>query len=229
MFRIKICGVVGETDVDDAAAAGADAVGLNFHPPSIRFVNQDVAGRLATHARDSGLKPIGVFVKQTPDEIAATAHQLGLWAVQLHGDQQLDEAKPLLGQGLRVIRAIRLPPGPLPSDHLDQQVQPWIDCGCWPLLDAEVGAAGGGQGVRLDWASIGRWAKSPSLVSQPGAQANWALAGGLTPEVVGEAISRSGARALDVASGVEEPRGQKSRAKVFAFTTAAKGAWNALR
>jgi len=256
MFRIKICGVRQEFDVEDAAAAGADAVGLNFHPPSIRFLPEPRALELAAVANRVGVRTVGVFVGLPVPDIEALAERLDLWAVQLHGDQTVADVDRLRQQGLRVIRAIRLPVGPLTTEQLDQHVSPWLPTGCDLLLDAEVGSDAGGQGMRLDWDSIGRWSRrfappaahptaaphadprlQPDVIPTQTPQVplvrdihqsalpDWGLAGGLDPQVVGEAIRRSGAPAVDVASGVEEPRGVKSRSRTFDFVHAAKMAW----
>ncbi len=221
MFRIKICGVTADRDIDDVAAAGADAVGLNFHPPSIRFLEPQRAAELAARAAAARLTTVGVFVDATAEQIRALADQLELDYVQLHGNQTAADADWLVRQGCRVIRVLRLPPGPLDSQAIGEQIAMWEDVDCPLLLDAEVGASGGGMGARLDWSSVGRWAK----ITRP--ETRWALAGGLSPETVGEAISQTAARAIDVASGVESPRGKKSQQLIEALVAAAQAAWQA--
>jgi phosphoribosylanthranilate isomerase len=224
MFRIKICGIREESDVLTVAAAGADAVGLNFHPASIRFLDEARAARLAALAHSLNLHTVGVFVSLSLSEMAATAERLGLGAVQLHGDQTVEDADWLGQRGFQVIRAIRLPTGKLEPANIGRHVNPWVGLGCPLLLDAAVGGQGGGLGARLDWEAIGRWASEPSRTDSA-ATVTWGLAGGLDSRVVGEAISLTGATAVDVASGVEEPRGSKSRSRIFAFVDAARDAW----
>lgn len=208
------------------AAAGADAVGLNFHPPSIRFLDEASAIRLAALAHSHRLQTVGVFVSLPLSEMAATAERLGLGAIQLHGDQTVEDAHWLTHRGFQVIRAIRLPTGKLDPAEIGRHVTPWVGLGCPLLLDAAVGGQGGGLGARLDWEAIGRWAAAPSRTGSAAA-VRWGLAGGLDPQVLGEAIGLTGAVAVDVASGVEEPRGIKSRSKIFAFVAAARVAWGA--
>ena len=230
MFRIKICGVTGEQDIEAVADAGADAVGLNFHPPSIRFVDPSFAGKLSKVAAQHALMRIGVFVDQSPVEIAGIAEIAQLDAVQLHGGQSVEDAQWLGDHGWQVIRVLRLAAGPLRMEDISAAVEPWLASDFPLLFDADAGAHGGGLGLRLDWETIGRWSKieatseniSPSGRSQP---VGWALAGGLTPETVGEAIARSHAQSIDVASGVEEPRGKKCRRKIERFVAAAMKAW----
>jgi phosphoribosylanthranilate isomerase len=124
--------------------------------------------------------------------------------------------------------------GPLDLEAIRCVVQPWKS-GEFPLLlDADAGAHGGGLGLRLDWKTIGRWSMaegfSENLSHLVGSESvRWALAGGLTPETVGQAIAASHANSIDVASGVEEPRGQKSRHKIQIFVNAALAAWGCPR
>lgn len=224
MFRIKICGIREESDVLAVVAAGADAVGLNFHPPSIRFLDEASATPLAKLAHSLNLFSVGVFVSLPVSDMAAMAERLGLGAIQLHGDQTVEDADWLGQRGFQVIRAIRLPTGKLQPGDIGQHVAPWVGLGCPLLLDAAVGGQGGGQGARLDWEAIGVWAATSSRTDSAGT-VTWGLAGGLSPRVVGEAISLTGATAVDVASGVEEPRGMKSRSKILAFVAAARNAW----
>lgn len=221
MFRIKICGVTTDRDIDDVAAAGADAVGLNFHPPSIRFLDQQRGSELARRAASAGLTTVGVFVDVPTEQIRALAEQLQLDYVQLHGDQTAADAAWLADRGCRVIRVLRLPAGSLDPQFIGDQIALWEAIACPLLLDAEVGAAGGGMGARLDWGGVGRWAKAA------GPELRWALAGGLTPETVHEAIAQTAARAIDVASGVESPRGKKSQPRIQALVAAAREAWQA--
>lgn len=252
LFRLKICGIRRSADVALVAAAGGDAVGLNFHPPSVRYLPPAAAAELSALAAGRQLTRVGVFVDQTPQQIDAIARQTDLDWVQLHGLQTLDDARWLVRHGHRVIQVVRLPVGPLAVDQIERLVAPWRAAGINTLLDADVGAAAGGMGVRLDWAAIGRWwrtigppqpqqpaplpvsrsdqqrppddwtAAAPPVAATPW---SWALAGGLSAETVGEAIAQSAAMAVDVASGVEQPRGVKSGQRIKRFIAAAQAAW----
>lgn len=231
MFRIKICGVMNESDIDAVAEAGADAVGLNFHQPSIRYVDTSLARRLSACAGQNALMRVGVFVNQSVEEIAEIAEASQLDAVQLHGGQCIEDARRLADRGWQVIRVLRLAAGPLELGTISAIVEPWIESDFPLLLDADAGPHGGGLGLRLDWETIGRWEKIPGISENLSTTADsrsvrWGLAGGLTPETVGQAIASSHAKAIDVASGVEEPRGKKCRHKIRRFVTAAMAAWN---
>lgn len=211
MFKVKICGVRRVADVVASAAAGADAVGLNFFRQSVRYLTSELATELSAEAEDRGLLRVGVFVDETVESILSVSDQVGLDFVQLHGQESVLDAERLLKAGERVIRAVRLPVGRLEAEEVEQRVTNWRQLGCDLLLDADAGAQGGGAGLRLDWAAIGRWR------AEYGFGDCWALAGGLTPQTVAKAMALSGARGVDVASGVEQPRGVKSAVLIESF------------
>lgn len=214
MFRIKICGVKRRADLQAAAQAGADAVGLNFYRQSIRYVDTNLAQELAADARELGLAVVGVFVDEPVDAILELSDRLHLDYVQLHGNEPLETAQRLLDAGDRVLRAVRLPLGRLEPQEVESRVAEWRTVGCDLLLDADAGAQIGGAGLRLDWTAIGKW-NQQFAGGEP-----WVLAGGLTPQSVAKAISQSGAWGVDVASGVEQPRGVKSAELIADFVTA---------
>jgi phosphoribosylanthranilate isomerase len=221
MFEVKICGVRLNSDVQAVAAAGAQAgkttaIGLNFYPASARYVDPDspeVASLSATAAK-AGILRIGVFVNESPKSITRIAQHVGLGAVQLHGDETVEEVDQLFESiDVDIIRAIKLPTGPIDIEEIDEACQPWLEMGCNLLLDADAGADHGGSGQTLDWPSIRSWADANPDVP-------WILAGGLTPENVAQAIGVTGAKSVDTASGVEETRGVKSAEKIADFIAA---------
>lgn len=223
MFHIKICGVRLPLDVKAVENCGGDAIGMNFYPPSVRSLDPTspqtrVLSRLAETA---GLVRVGVFANSSPAEVESIVSAVGLEAVQLHGDETVEIAREVAERtGLPIIRAIKLPTHPLTPEQIHAAAQPWIDAGCHLLLDADGGTAHGGSGQTLDWESLAAWsAKQADLV--------WVLAGGLTPENVGEAMLDSGAVRVDVASGVEEERGMKSEWLIRRFVVEAKAALEA--
>ncbi len=212
MFHIKICGVRLQQDVDAAADSAADAIGLNFFPSSIRFVDPaDESTRLLSeHAANRKLVRVGVFVNESIETIAETVQRVGLDVVQLHGDETVAMATSLINDGYTVIRAVKLPIGDLSPDEIELRTATWRAAGALLLLDADAGAAHGGSGKTLDWNAIRRWS-----LKFPGD--DWVLAGGLHPENVAEAVRQSGAVRVDVASGVEQPRGTKSADRIRSF------------
>ena len=220
MFHVKICGVRRTEDVAHAQLSGADAIGLNFFPRSVRFVEplSTQASQLAAEAASRGLATIGVFVDASPDLVAQWCEATKIDVIQIHGDESAVVVRAIQAlTRLPVIRAIKLPTGPLGVELIDRRVAPWLELGCHPLLDADAGTAHGGSGRALDWQAIGLWAaRNPGVA--------WTLAGGLTPENVADAIEKTCAHSVDAASGVEQPRGVKSQSQIAAFLAACQRA-----
>ncbi len=213
MFHTKICGVRTIPDIHAVADSGADAIGLNFFSRSVRYVDpdDDVTQNLSAVAKQAGLLRIGVCVNESVESVISIARRVELDAIQLHGEETLEMADRLRSQtNLPVIRAIKLPTGLLEIGTIEQKSKPWTETGCHLLLDADAGAEHGGSGNKLDWDSIRKWSDQSAAVG-------WTLAGGLDPENVALAIRSSGAKSVDVASGVERPRGKKSPELIVQF------------
>lgn len=235
LFHVKICGVTTAEDARMVAAAGADAIGLNFVPGSPRRLELPQARSVAA-AVPAGVLRVGVFAGATPAEMLAIAGELALDCIQLHGHLEggssadtgpvdpPERCRDLAGHA--VIRAVRLDDARPPEERLDA-ARRWIAAaraaGAGPrmvIIDAAVPrgtAAGqlGGTGATVDWEAVAR----AGTVGVP-----LALAGGLGPENVAAAIRASGCRAVDTASGVERAPGRKDPAKVGLFVAAARAA-----
>lgn len=230
-FHVKICGVTTAADAAAAVAAGADAIGLNFVSGSPRRVDPDAARDVAA-AVPRGVLVVGVFAGESAASVVETVRAAGLGAVQFHGHlsgaaEPVDSpetcaaVRAALGS-LPVIRAVRLGPGGL------AEARRWIAAaaalGAGPdavIVDASVprdatGSALGGTGARVDWHALA--AERP--LGLP-----WALAGGLEPGNVAEAIRITGATSVDTASGVESSPGRKDPVRLRAFVHAARAAW----
>jgi phosphoribosylanthranilate isomerase len=218
MFQVKICGITNVLDARAVAAAGADAVGLNFYGKSPRAVDPDLARRIVA-ALPERIAKVGLFVNAQPEEIRRWCDSLGLDLVQLHGDEP-----PELLAGLaprRLIRAFRVgPQGFAPvADYLARcrQLGAALEA---ILIDAHVEGAYGGTGEVADWSAVGRFVaegKAPPVV----------LAGGLTPDNVAQAIRTASPVAVDTASGVESSVGRKDPALVESFVRRARRAFAA--
>ncbi len=212
MFRIKICGITTVEDALFAAAAGADAIGLNFCDKSPRYVSAERAKEIC-NSLPAGVVRVGVFVNSLPKGIIATANRLGLSAVQLHGDEGPDFLAAL-GK-LPVIKAFRCKESTLDSVTAFLSL---CEESCLPssiLLDAHAPGQYGGTGQVLDWSTLGK--ERNKLLGLP-----LILAGGLTAQNVALAIQLARPDAVDTASGVESSPGRKDPGQVQAFITAAK-------
>jgi phosphoribosylanthranilate isomerase len=198
---VKICGVTTPEDAAAAAAAGADAIGVNLWPGSKRHVTPEAA-REVLAAVPVGVMKVGVFVDAPDDQVAYCIKELGLDRAQLHGD----EAPAHFGRlDSRLIRVVRV------RDESSFETEAGWSPALW-MYDAFVEGFGGG-GVPAPWPLIAARARRPFL-----------LAGGLTPENVAAAIAATQPDGVDVASGVESSSRRKDPAKIAAFIAAARGA-----
>ena len=198
-MRIKICGITSERDARAAVEAGADAVGFVFYPPSPRAVTALQAIEISRCLPPS-VGRIGIFVNLPTADICAIRAQVGLTAVQLHGDEPPDAAHALPGP---VIKAFR---GAVPC----RQVFEYRTAGY--LLDGDAGERYGGAGLPADEAAASALAGDPRFI----------LAGGLSADNVAERIRRFRPAAVDVSSGVERAPGRKCPEKMGEFVAAAR-------
>ena len=177
-----------------AADAGADAVGINFHPPSPRSVGRLLAAEI-TRALPPFVAAVGVFVDPDADRVRRVLERTRLDALQFHG---LEPAEFCRSFGLPYIKAARMAPDfdfeALASCYPDAQAF---------LLDTYDGDLAGGTGRAFNWC---RW---PGIDRSPRSDLRLILAGGLSPDNVAEAITATRPYAVDVASGVEA--GEKGR------------------
>jgi phosphoribosylanthranilate isomerase len=201
--RIKICGLTRPEDVDAAVAAGADAVGFVFYPPSPRYVSPERAAVLARRLPPFVLS-VGLFVNAEPAEIEAVLNAVPLNLLQFHGDESPAECERWQRP---YIRAARVRPG---LDLLQYATR--FSSARALLLDAFVEGFGGGGKV-FDWSLIPPSLPLPLILS-----------GGLTPENVGEAVRRLRPAAVDVSSGVESAGGVKDHPRMTDFVAAARAA-----
>src|SRR5437867_383089 len=174
-IRVKICGVTSVEDVRAAADAGADAVGLNFHAPSPRYLDPHAAAPLI-RALPPLLTAVGVFVEQPVRQMCALAYQLGLRAVQWVGrEPPLEDTYPFgLIAAFRVQQAADL-------DTIRAYVAHMRTAGralAAVLIDAHVPGQYGGTGQTVPWDLLAGFDPGLPLI----------LSGGLTPESVTEAI-----------------------------------------
>lgn len=149
MFRIKICGITSVSDAQTASAAGADAVGLNFYPPSPRFIAMSKAEQICQVLPPEIVK-VGVFVNADAKEICRTFDELNLHLIQLHGDEPPDFIAQLGNRP--IMRAFRLNKQGLPPilAYLDN-CKHLRNLPKLVLLDAPSKSVYGGSGETPDW------------------------------------------------------------------------------
>jgi phosphoribosylanthranilate isomerase len=210
--KVKVCGLTGVAEALDCASAGADWVGLNFHPGSPRRVAPSLAAEIVS-ALPAACIPVGLFVDRPVGEVAETAAAVGLRVVQLHGDEPPEDLGAL--GLLQIVKAFRLG-GVAAVDRMAAYLRRASELGRAPdavLIDGYATGLAGGTGRAIAWDVLDRLPPLPRLV----------LAGGLTPENVGERVARVRPWMVDVASGVESSPGRKDPARVAAFIRAARG------
>lgn len=203
---VKICGIRHGYALDVAREAGADWAGLVFFARSPRHVTAAQAALLAKRAE--GLPLVGLFVDPADEEIERVLESVELKALQVYG-RSIDAAALDARFRLPVWRAV----GVAALDDLPREAggAEQLVIEAKPPRDA---TRPGGNATAFDWRILSGWQ----------APAPWLLAGGLTPENVAEAIRVSGARAVDVSSGVESAPGVKDPALIRAFIRSARSA-----
>lgn len=210
--RVKICGVKTLADMSAVAAAGAAYVGLNFFPKSPRYVSLEDA-RAVAFAAPEGLCKVALVVDADDTTLDAITAAVPIDMLQLHGHESPARVAEVRSRyGLPVMKVI----GVAEEGDL-QALMDYSLVSDQILIDAKApkdAVLPGGNGLTFDWRLlVGRkWLKP------------WMLAGGLTPDNVAKAVSLTGARQVDVASGVESAPGIKDAAKIRAFVEAAQGA-----
>lgn len=204
MIRVKICGITRESDAQVAADAGADAVGLVFHPASPRCVSIAMA---ASIVRMLGpfVTTVGLFVDAAPARVREVLARTGVHLLQLHGSETPDYCAQF---GVPYIKALRMAPG----------LDPAAAAANYPtaaglLFDAWDPLVAGGTGARFDWSRLPAPRDRPLI-----------LAGGLDPANVAEAVRQVRPYAVDVSSGVEVAPGIKDPQLLRDFIAAAKAA-----
>lgn len=199
--RIKICGITRPEDLDYAVAAGIDAVGFVFYPPSPRYLAPDAAAGLAKRVPPFVTR-VGLFVNAEPADVRVVLATVPIDLLQFHGDEDAAYCEQF---GRPYIKAARVRPG---IDLLEfARAYPSAQA---LLLDAWVEAYGG-VGQSFDWSLI------PDELPLP-----IVLSGGLHAGNVVEAVNNLHPWAVDVSSGVEAAKGIKDTNKIAAFVAAVR-------
>lgn len=197
--RSKICGITRLEDARAAIDAGADALGFVFYSHSPRHITVTAAKTILT-ALPPFVSSVGLFVNASPSEVRNVIENLPLDCLQFHGEETAEFCRQFTRP---YIKALRVKPGmdvrAAIADYPDAR---------GVLLDAFDSRLHGGTGQTFDWSLIPPGLSSPVI-----------LAGGLTPENVGEAIRQVKPYAVDVSGGVEASKGIKDHAKIRAFLT----------
>jgi phosphoribosylanthranilate isomerase len=191
---VKICGITNEDDALLSVAMGADAVGFNFVQGSTRQIAAQVAYDI-TRRLPPEILTVGIFRNEHPSRVVDVAHRAGVKAVQLHGRETAADTQKVAESFRWVIKVFSALDPNLP--RADQYGTDMI------MIDGPEP----GSGKVFDWSLAGDAPDSMKLI----------LAGGLTPENVGAAITEVKPWGVDVATGVEKSPGKKDALAVKRF------------
>ena len=210
-MKVKICGLSTAATLARAVADGAAYVGFVFYPPSPRSVDLATAGKLAQSV-PAGVTRVALLVDPEDSFLDRLVAEVPADLLQLHGHEspeRVAEIRTRTGRPVMKVIGIR-DAGDLPQVASYEAVADQL------LIDAKppregAGYLPGGNALTFDWRLIAgrKWALP------------WLLAGGLTASNVAEAIRLTGARQVDVSSGVESAPGVKDLDKISAFIRAA--------
>ena len=210
--RVKFCGLSRPEDISAAIAAEAAYVGFVFFAKSPRCVSLDTARALALSV-PPGIAKVALTVDADDATLDAIVNTVPLDMLQLHGHESPERVSALRSRhGLPIMKAVGV------SDAADlEALDTYGKVADQLLVDAKPPKGAdlpGGNGLAFDWRLIAgrRW------------PVPWMLAGGLTPANVAEAIRLTGARQVDVSSGIESAPGVKDAGLIAAFAAAAKSA-----
>jgi phosphoribosylanthranilate isomerase len=209
---IKICGLKTAEAIDRALERGATHIGFIFFEKSPRYVEPDIAGKLAAPARGKA-KIVAVVVDPTNDDLDEIVALLKPDILQLHGDESPERVLTIKAvYGLPVIKAFSV----RTADDL-KRVEAYIGIADRFLFDAKPPKGSelpGGNGVSFDW----------NLLAWLDGNVDYMLSGGLNEGNIAEAIAITKAPGIDVSSGVESAPGVKSVAMIDAFFNAVEHA-----
>lgn len=194
---VKICGMRDADNIRMVATFKPDYMGFIFYPESPRFVGVDFK---LPQGLPSSIQRVGVFVNEATEKISTTAKAIGLDAVQLHGNETVEQCEVLKESGLTLIKVFSVAYG------FDFNVtKPYIPLVDYFLFDTK-GKYYGGNATAFDWEILKRYDQEIPFF----------LSGGISPENLEGVSSIKGLNlhALDINSGVEEKPGIKSLEKL---------------
>lgn len=198
---VKICGLRRPEDAVAAAQAGADAIGLVFHPRSPRYVSLTQA-KAVVAALPPFVLAVGLFVDPAPEVVRRTLSEVSLDVIQFHGAETAAYCGRFARRYLKTVHAA-------PGTDLALAARPYVGASAI-LLDAYVPGTPGGTGRQIE------------LEALPDISRPVILAGGLTPENVAAAVRRLRPHGVDVSSGVESSPGVKDAARMADFVAAVR-------
>ena len=195
VMKVKVCGITNRSDALMCQSAGADALGFIFYKGSKRFVDPEKAAEII-HILSPFVLKVGVFVNESPEFVNGTAEEIGLNAVQLHGDESPETASQIK---FPVIKSFRIKEG-FNFSMLKKYGRASF------LLDTHSASEYGGTGNSFSWGVIPEEIRNEII-----------LAGGVSAANISQIIETINPAAVDLSSSLEEKPGIKDEEKVKTF------------
>lgn len=196
MIRVKICGITTNEDAAYAVYEGVSALGFNFYPKSPRYIDPDKAAKII-----AGLPPfvsaVGLFVNEAEETVSEIVNVTGIDTLQFHGDESPEYCD--LFSHLRTIKAFRI------QTAKDLEKLAHFDVNAY-LLDSYHPEQYGGTGLSFAWQML----ESVDSVRR----SRLVIAGGISPDNVGQLMGHIKPYAIDLCSGVEHSPGVKDHSLV---------------
>lgn len=202
-IRVKFCGMTRESDIQQAAALGVDAIGVIFYSGSSRFVPVERARSLLQNV-PLFVDVVAVLVNPEPEYVNDILHQLPINYLQFHGEEPPEFCRQFHKPYIKSVAAS--------SSRAIEEASLHYEDAAAILLDTPCEITRGGSGRIFDWSVIPKQTTKPFI-----------LAGGLDPDNVLEALNRVSPCALDVCSGIEQSPGVKDHDKMTRFIKALRG------
>lgn len=200
--RIKFCGITRVEDALAAVSLGADALGFVFYAPSPRYVDLTTATQIARQLPPFVCK-VGLFVNASAAQVSQACDAVGLDVVQYHGDETPEHCADAPRPWIKAIRV-------RPELDIAQECARYSAASAW-LFDTYDDKLYGGSGKVFDWHRLPQHNRRPII-----------LAGGLSPDNVGQAIRSTAPYAVDVSGGIEAAKGIKDHDKMRKFIAEVK-------
>lgn len=204
-IRVKICGITNLPDALLAAELGADALGFIFYPKSPRYIAPSAAGKIIAHLPPF-VTTVAVMVNESLEGAREILAESGCRMAQLHGEESPEYLREL---GFPAIKALSVA---TTDDLAILEQYPYARAF---LLDTKVPGQRGGTGITFDWTL----AREARRFNRP-----IILAGGLSPENVGQALETAAPFGIDISSGIEISPGRKDLQRMVELFTAVREA-----
>jgi phosphoribosylanthranilate isomerase len=194
--KLKLCGFNDIEIIKFCSKLDIDFMGFVFYEKSCRNIDFNLAQK-ACKILPEKIQKVAVIVDKTNDEIAEIIDNLNPQLIQLHGSEDIERCKEIKKNfSLPIIKAFKI------KDNIDlDEVKNFEDIVDYFLFDSKSTQEIGGSGKKFDW----------NILKNLKTRKDWFLSGGININNIDSAIKQSGAKMIDLSSGIEEVKGQKSK------------------